>query len=267
MCQADRWDSVNDDVSIVVVCYDSAGSQARGTFIVNWLVADGTGGRLAYARNFSPTSDCGTPADIYHSLGDSISTCPVVGTRARMRIEELGSGRGSVQVSATTRRADTDDEASAGYCGVAAFYPARNLTRDEWIDAQCFEADGSEQIYREHHVLFMQGLGMKGADRKNVAYLLADRPKAASYVPDRAFAYSSVHKESRVRRLGRGRYVVTLPGMPKGGSAQVTAYGRAQRRCVIASISKRSLPQRVGVRCLDRENELRDAAFTLAFAR
>jgi hypothetical protein len=267
MCQADSWDITNDDVSVLIVCYDRAGAPSRATFIVNWLAGEGTGGRLAYARNFSPTSNCGKPADIYHSLGGAISVCPLQGSQAEIRIEQLGSSRGTAQVSATTRRATSGDVPSAGYCGVIAFYAARNLTRDEWVDAQCFESDGSPQIYREHDVWFMQGLGMKGVDRTNVAYLLADRQKSSSYVPDHAYAYSSAHKDARVRRQGKGRYLVTLPGMPKGGSAQVTPYGRAQRRCVIASISTRSLPQQVGVRCFDGQGDPRDSAFTLAYAK
>jgi hypothetical protein len=108
---------------------------------------------------------------------------------------------------------------------------------------------------------------MKGIVRKNVAYLLAGKPKATSYVPERRFRYSSAGQAGRLTRLRTGSYVATLPGMPLGGSAQVTALGRQARHCVVTSIERTTLPQRVGVRCFDLAGQARDTKFTLAYAR
>jgi hypothetical protein len=64
-----------------------------------------------------------------------------------------------------------------------------------------------------------------------------------------------------------GSYVATLPGMPLGGSAQVTPLGRQARHCVVSSIERTALSQRVGVRCFDLSGQPRGAKFTLAYAR
>jgi hypothetical protein len=104
-----------------------------------------------------------------------------------------------------------------------------------------------------------------------VAYVFANRPRAASYAPSAAFSYSSDGGTNEVTRLGVGRYVVKLPGMPKGGSAQVSAYlgtgTSALRHCVVSRIETSALPQRVAVRCFNKAGNLVDAKFTLAYAR
>lgn len=262
-----------------VRCFTRRGVPADATFVVDWLAASGVGGRLAYARNHSPTSDCGTPDEQYHSLGLPIASCPVQGNArlkkaARLKLPGLGSSSGSVQVSALSQRNFEPPEIhSAGVCSLLGFYAANNPSGDEWVDVRCYEPDGSSEIYRRHDAWFMQGLGMKGVARQNVAYVLADRPRAASYTPDSRYSYSSAGGINQVARLGPGRYLVTLPGMPRGGSAQVTPFestvvdGSLPRHCVIASIRKDALPQKVGVRCFDLEGNPADTRFTLAYAR
>jgi hypothetical protein len=106
-----------------------------------------------------------------------------------------------------------------------------------------------------------------------VAYLFAHRTARASYQPPAGFHYSSSGKTPRVERLGKGRYRVTLPGMPTRGSAQVTPYAAKNgagewipRHCVIGSIAT-TLPQRVSVRCFDTTGALADSRFMLAYAK
>ena len=268
MCVTHDIQYYADEVQLQVLCYTRSGVPADSGFVLNWLTASGTGGRLAYATDFSPTSNCGTPQDRYASLGGSISSCPLAGERARVLVPNLGSYKGTAQVSARSVLAGSGpDDSSAGYCGLAAMGPGGGIGGDQWLDAQCFEPDGEGEIYRTFHVWFMQGLGMKGIVRKNVAYLLADKPKASSYVPEAAHGYSSAGKAGRVERSGTGRYQVTLPGMPRGGSAQVTPFGTAVRHCVISGIRSGTLPQRVGVRCFNAAGDPADARFMLAYAR
>jgi hypothetical protein len=280
ICAPGDWDAIGDQVNVTVRCFTLSGTPANATFVMNWLAASGAGGRLAYARNFSPTSNCGSPQQAYGSRGGSISNCPITDDAAlaggaRLRIPGLASNGGTVQVSAIARRAtdEPNEPVSAGICDLLRFLPARDVTGDagfadhEWVDLRCYEPDGDIQIYRRHYVWFMDGLGMKGIVRKNVAYLLASKPAAVSYTPDRRHRYSSAGKAGRVTRLGTGSYVATLPGMPLGGSAQVTALGGQARHCVVTSIERTALPQRVGVRCFDLSGQRRDAKFTLAYAR
>lgn len=273
VCAPHSWTVTNDDVDLLVACFDIAGQPKPSRFVVNWLVASGEGGRLAYGTNHSPTSNCGSPSNAYHSRGLDMETCPRLGL-AHLRIPGLGSARGTAQVAALTKRA-TDasfDPPSAGYCSVA--YLGYWSVDDEAVDVACFEPGGEAEIYRRHDVWFMQDLGMKGITRKNVAYLLANKLQRASYRPAEAYRYSSAGLAPKVERLGVGRYRVTLPGMPKGGSAQVTPYASRDaqqkpvpRHCVISAIGKDALPQRVGVSCFDPGGSPADARFLLSYAR
>lgn len=273
ICAPHSWTVINDDVDLLVACFDLAGQPKPSRFVVNWLVASGEGGRLAYGTNHSPTSNCGSPSNAYHSRGLDMQTCPRLGL-AQLRIPDLGSARGTAQVAALTKRATdaSSDPPSAGYCSVA--YLGYWSVDDEAVDVACFEPGGEAEIYRQHHVWFMQDLGLKGVARKNVAYLLANKPRRASYTPAAAYRYSSAGLAPKVERLGVGRYSVTLPGMPKGGSAQVTPYASRDaqqkpipRHCVISAIRKDALPQRVGVHCFDPDGSPADARFLLAYAR
>jgi hypothetical protein len=266
LCVSHQVQYFSDEAQLQVLCYSKNGVPADSGFVVNWLAASGTGGRLGYATDFSPTSNCGTPQDRYASLGGSISSCPLAGQRARVVVPKLGSYKGTVQVSARATLA-LNDETGAGFCGLAAMGPGGGIGGDQWLDAQCFEPDGGAEIYRTFTVWFMQGLGMKGIVRKNVAYLLAHKPKASSYVPEVNHRFSSAGKAGRVSRSGTGRYVVTLPGMPLGGSAQVTPFGSGVRHCVISGIRTGKLPQRVGVRCFNATGAPADSRFMLAYAR
>lgn len=268
ICVAADWSNAGGSELVDVRCFTRTGSPTNGTFIVNWIAASGVGGRLAYGHNFSPTSNCGTPVEQYVSNGSTISTCPAADGVARWKIPGLGSERGTVQISALATRA-IDVEITAGVCAAVRFSPRDN--GDEWIDVKCWEPDGESQIYRAHDAWFMQGLGMKGVNRTAVAYVFANRPGAASYTPSAAFSYSSADGTNKVTREGVGRYEVKLPGMPRGGSAQVSAYigtpTTALRHCVVSRIETASLPQRVGVRCFNKAGDLVDTKFTLAYAR
>ena len=273
ICAPASWATTTGDELVEVRCFTRTGAPANATFVLNWLTASGTGGRLAYALDFSPTSNCGTPNHQYDSMGGTIATCPATYDTARYKIPSLGSARGTVQVTPNAHRA-IDADLSAGICDLVGFYgqiQPDTYISDEWIDVKCFETNGTAQIYRENEAWFMQGLGMKGVDRTNVAYLLADKPGTSSYTPDADYSYSSEGGINEVTRLGTGRYVVTLHRMPKGGSAQVTAYmgvpTAAPRHCVIASIAKSSAPATIGVRCFDLAGTLADSKFTLAYAR
>ena len=267
ICSVADWGSAPGGVLIDVRCFTRSGAPADASFVVNWLAASGVGGKLAYGLNFSPTSNCGSPSDQYVSNGGSISTCPGDNGVARWVIPGLGSSRGTVQVTPSAHRA-IDADLTAGICALIDF---QANGADETLRVKCFETDGSSQIYRGHDAWFMQGLGMKGVDRTNVAYVLANRPREAGYTPGASHSYSSDGGTNTVRRLGTGRYEVKLPKMPLGGSAQVTALiGSAtssSRHCVVSSIEVSALPQRVGVRCFDADGDLRDTAFTLAYAR
>ena len=70
-----------------------------------------------------------------------------------------------------------------------------------------------------------------------------------------------------VTRSGVGRYLVTLPGMPKGGAAHVTAYGTGASFCALSSIRTAGTPEQVGVRCFKPNGDPVDSEFGLSYER
>jgi hypothetical protein len=263
ICAPYDWQTINDDVGITILCFTRSGEPASARFIVNWLAASGTGGRLAYARHASPGGKCGPNATSYHSQGGQVIDCDEPGV-ATLGFPGFGPS-GTFQASAMARTGSVL-EASAGYCSGAP-------PRPNGVSTACFDTAGDPQLPRWYTAWFMDGLGMKGIVRTNVANLFADRPKRDSYRPPADHRYASNGKTPRIERLGKGRYRVLLPGMPAGGSAQVTPVaaeaaggGWVPRHCVIASIATQK-PQRVGVRCFDPDGDLADSRFMLSYAK
>jgi hypothetical protein len=262
MCTPYSWEATNDDVSIVVACFTRTGDPAPAAFVLNWLAASGTGGRLACATDHSPVGKCGPVSDSYHSQGSQIVNCAPPGT-AELSIGALGPS-GVVQTHALTRTSSGD--ASAAYCSLAALAAGQ-------VTTACFDVAGAGQVARRYSMWYLDGLGLKGVVGTKVANLLADKPKRDSYRPPADHRYASSGKTPRIERLGRGRYQVTLPGTPGGGSAQVTPVavpngsgGWVPRHCIISSIAPRK-PQRVGVRCFNPTGALADSRFMLSYAK
>ena len=117
-------------------------------------------------------------------------------------------------------------------------------------------------------ITFMDRIGLKGQAAGPAAYLWADQPSSASYTPAQAYRFSTSGGQSRVSRSAIGRYNVRLNGIPgNGGSAQVTAYGSPEARCIISSIGTSDPAQEIGVRCFTPAGTPVDARFELAFTR
>jgi hypothetical protein len=275
VCAIAEWSNNAGPAQADVRCFNFAGEPANATFVVNWLTATGSGsspGPFGFGINTSPSSNCGSPIEAFITNG-SIETCPS-GSVSRWKFEPIGSNNGTALVTALAHRPiDAPNTISPGICNLVSFYPHANISpgfTDEWVDVHCFQMDGTPDLYRENIVWFLKDTGMKGLDVTNVAYLFANKPTTGSYSPLAAKTFSTGGSIT-VRRLGVGRYQVTLPGMPKGGSAQVSPYLGSDtatlRVCLIASITKKTTPTKVGVRCFKRNGNLVDAKFTLAYAR
>ncbi len=274
-CAAVGWERVTSSEVVEVKCQTLGGTPMDSRFIVHWLAASGTGGRLAYAFNWSPTSSGGSPDEVYDSSGGPIVVHPDHQT-AQLRFGDQGVDGGIAIVSAT----DGDRAVSGSFptsCSLVRLTTVldphnsgnpNDDTLDKYADVKCWETDGKANIYHQHVVVFMKGLGLKGVVRSRVAYLWARKPTTGTYRPSSLDRYSSSGGRITVRRLGTGRYVVTFAGMPKGGGAQVTAVSGAERReCTIAGITTIASPARVKVSCFDGSGKPTDTRFTLAFTR
>jgi hypothetical protein len=108
--------------------------------------------------------------------------------------------------------------------------------------------------------------GLKVLGGGPAAYVVADRPKADAYTPATR-RFSTAGKPPSIVRLGTGRWVVTLKGMPLAGAAFVTPLTDGPALCSISGIRREGPPQRVGVVCFAADGSPRDVAFSLTYLR
>lgn len=273
-CAVVSWERVTSSEVVEVKCQTLGGSPRDTRFVVHWLAAAGTGGRLAYAFNWSPTSSGATPDEAYNSRGGTVVVHPRNQT-AQLRFGKQGVDGGVALVSATDRDRNVPGSFPTS-CSLARLTTVldphtsspNDDTLDKYADVKCWEIGGQANIYHEHVVVFLRGLGLKGVDRNRVAYLWARHPTRQSYAPTGLDRYSSSGGRITVRHLSVGRYEVTFAGMPKGGGAQVTAVSDGSRRvCTVAGITTSAKPPRVRVSCFDGSGRLVNTQFTLAYTR
>jgi hypothetical protein len=204
------------------------------------------------------------------NLPDSLSYEPDVrynSAEEANSVEKLGKGRWEVTlpgIGGSTGRGSVQITASSGSPAVCRVV---KWTAGVVVTVACRDADGALDD-TSFMLTYMRGRGLKFEGDPNVAYVRADRPATASYQPTAGYRFSSAGGLPVVKRSGTGRYSVKLPGMPLGGSAEVSAFGPGKRRCVVGSIRKSRPPQRIGVRCFTADgSDPADAKFTLHYAR
>lgn len=263
----------SEDEYVTVLCWDDSGAPATAAFTVSYLFSNAPIGRLAdlWAGDYTQTdytpdtewnfNSTGTPNTIHkNGVGDYRVTLP-----------GLASSRGNVQVGNYGRftPAPVTALAPSGFavtqkpseCNVASWAPHG---ADMRVHVLCRRLNG--HLYdSQFELTFTQSEGLEGPSGTNVAYLLANRPTTASYKPASAFRYASPTGKPKVTRSSTGTYLVTLPSMPSGGAAIVTAYGSAKVRCNVTSIRSSGSPQKVGVRCVDFHWQAVDSEFTLSY--
>jgi hypothetical protein len=137
-------------------------------------------------------------------------------------------------------------------------------TEEEVVAVDCRTAGGSP-LHDSFDVVFASEVGLTGVEARKSACLRADQPSTSSYEPAQQWNSRSM-TPATVRRVAAGTYSVTLPGMPRGGSAQVTAVGEDRAACTITGIRLES-PQRIGVRCHRPTGDPADSAFSLTYTR
>src|SRR5262249_46742565 len=115
---------------------------------------------------------------------------------------------------------------------------------------------------------FVDHTGFKGQGRKHQAYLYASNATTSSYHPPMAYRFNTSGKASTVQHLGKGRYLVTLPGQPAGGAAEVStrpANVADLGLCQVRSIRTNPAPAQIGVACTDFDGTPKNEQFVLAF--
>ena len=249
----------------VVSCFNAAGSPADTPFVVNRLIYQQPAGHAAYLFDTHPSATDWTPAasDQFNSTNASNTVHRISTGRYQVNLLNLGTSHGNVQITtwgnATTTAGIVSTASACHTLGWAAFHSSLQ------VQIACRKRSGAlADTY--FFLYFSQSEGLKGPGVGPVAYLDANQPTTASYTPTAGRRWSSAAMPSHVTRSGVGRYLVTLPGMPLGGGAQVTPYGPGTAHCSISSI-RGSTPQQVGVRCFKPSGAPVDSQFGLSYAR
>jgi hypothetical protein len=101
-----------------------------------------------------------------------------------------------------------------------------------------------------------------------MAYVWADQPSSASYMPNLSYQFNSTGATNTITRTGIGAYVVWLPGLGESyGHVQVTAYGSGSERCKVAGWGPSGTTQQVYVRCFTSAGLPVDTRYTLTYVK
>jgi hypothetical protein len=263
LCVVDDWGWHSPDpAEIDVACYNRSGVATDGTFSASLIDAQSLTGKAAYVWANDPTNPTTYVPDVsyqYNSTGATNTITRLSMGRYAVRLPGLATSRGNVQVAAKHVASSN----VPAVCRVLSWGPS---TTDLVVTVQCRNLS-TAKADADFALFFSQGQGLKGSGHVPVAYLEANQPTTASYTPDPLRRFSSAGLAPHVTRSGVGRYLVTLPGMPRGGAAQVTPYGTGASFCVLSSIRKVGTPQQVGVHCFKTNGDPVDSEFGLSYQR
>jgi hypothetical protein len=255
ICTVGDHGFLDPDFVAEVICFDRHGALADSAFVVNILAQFNASDDMGYVY----ATQIGTgeyQPEIAYNSADKLNSVKKLGEgRWKVTLPGIGgaAGRGSVQVTAAI--------GTAAVCRVVS-WEGGVVAR-----VACRDADG-DLVDTQFMLTYMRGRGLKFEGDPKVAYVLADKPTTASYHSTPGYRFSTAGESPIIKRSGTGQYSVTLPGMPLGGGAQVTAYGPGGKRCIIGAIRSSVTPQRVDVRCFTASGKQRaDSAFVLHYAR
>ena len=199
-----------------------------------------------------PTAPNYTPSTSYqYNSGRGINQISRLGVgQYQIDLPGLGTSGGMAQVSAYNGN---------HYCKVVNWV---NIDGTQRIRVNCFSANGLP-VDGQFVLLFYKEDRSTGW---NDAYLWADQPSAASYTPSSKYQWNSKGLPNTVRRLSKGRYQATLPGLNiPGGTVLVTGYGAGSERCKVGAWNLSGTNTVVDVYCYDVSGNPVDMMYTLSF--
>lgn len=265
VCMVSGWGAgTGTNEEVYVDCYTPLGIAVSTRFSVSFLATNVEVGSLAYLFGNGVTED----ANSQYSFNSTGSLNHIDRTDVGhyiVTLGGLGAARGNVQVTPRLNLFTAAGTRPAGVnpatCNAVGWHPA---IADQRVEIQCRESHGSPTD-TSFMLTFTDHAGLKGQGHGKVAYLWANKAVASSYTPSAIYRYSSAGTVPHIARQSIGRYVVSIPGMPKGGAAVVNAYGSAARRCQLGAIRTVGSPQLVQVRCFDFSGSPADTKFSLSY--
>jgi hypothetical protein len=211
------------------------------------------GSAFVWANNPTAASYVPTAAYQWNSTSPAAAVNRVTRTGVgayTVLLPGLAAASGTVLVTAYGTTKD--------YCKVASWGPSG--TRQA-INVRCFNRLGAK-------VNTTFTLSYSNRSVGNRAYVWANKPTTASYVPSAAYQANSTGAVNRVTRSGKGNYRVILPKLgAAAGHVQVTAYGTGTQRCKTSGWGPSGTNQSIGVRCFTVAGAPADTTFTLTYVR
>ena len=245
-CTVQGWGG-GPDIGIYVGCYRLNGTSVDSAFTAVFLQRGYNSGYIGYLWADQPTSTDYTPDTFYQSSGGSFTIHRSSAGHYLVRLPGFDADHGNVQVTGygatTCKLGETSSDGTAMIIGVA-----------------CPAGDS------RFNLLYTKNVGLTGVSRPKAAYLRAFPLASGTHRTPGAFRYSSEGTTPTLTRSGVGEYVVTFPGMPKGGVAHVTA-GPGADVCYLTKIRTNAAPQKVGVSCVTFGGAPADAAFDLSYTK
>lgn len=250
-------DPVTNDAYLAVACVDRAGHHVDTQFSGVFLAVGDVGyGHVAYLLDNNPTVADYTPTGVNFNSTFAPNEVLRLGTgRWQVVIPGLGTTGGNVQVNA-------DDMLAV--CRAQSWQSASGAPPSEIANVTCRDFAG-HPVDAWFWLTFTDRVSLEGAIGTTGAYLVANNPTASSYRPAAAFRYSSAAMAPTITRSGPGKYLVTLPGMPRGGSAVVTPTGTGRSACALSSFRTDATPQKIGVHCWRPDGTAVDTTFSLSY--
>ncbi|MFO1541105.1 MAG: hypothetical protein ACKOTZ_11800 [Chloroflexota bacterium] len=262
LCEASNpgYGPAGIDLYYDVACHDRSGAPADTAFVSGWTYMNSVapdGVVAAYAQN-EVVNGTGTPeVDEQYSSGTGVLGSERVGEGIyRVTAPGVDTYDGVMlvgpQPTAQTARCAADGWSADG----------SGLTMDTW----CRGAGGvlTNAAYR---FIYLRGTGMNGFAARPAAHLRTYDASASGYRAPAFHRWSSSGKAPWIVRTARGRYTVTLRGLPKGGAAWVGARGTGTVLCQLAGLRNGSAPPRADVICRDTTGATADATFSLVWTK
>ena len=241
-----------------VRCHAPGGAAIDSRFnALSIRTEDGADG-LGFANAYSAFSNgyVIVPDDAYNAAGNAAGSGDVTAERLgpgdyRMTwagLDSVGINLGQLQVSA--------DSFYDRSCGVES-------SDADSASIRCLDSAGAPADSR-YRALFLKP--PKKAWSRNFAYVWANQPTTASYVPNPLYSRNPSGSSVVVTRSIPGVYTVVFDGLGSFGSyghVQVSATGFGSRDCKVSSWFGDS----ASVRCFDSSGGLADSAFALLFVK
>ena len=233
-CNVLTWGTgaTSSDITADVGCFVLNGTNTDSAFTAVFLTRGYNSGTIAYAWANNETATDYTPSTFYQSSGGSVTIHRAGSGDYAVRFPGFDANHGNVQVT--------------GYGDLPC--KVKDVTSDSTamiVGVLCPLGDA------EFNVLYTKNVGLTGVARPKAAYLHAVPLATGANRLPAAFRYSTAGTTPTLTRTSVGKYVVTLPGMPKGGVVHVTAGFNSVYLCNVRKIRTTGTPQKVGVSCIN----------------